>query len=499
MTDIKQLADQIKGSREAAAQKGFVQSDSPTTGLQAYDLLIPALKTIPLMTPFRDRLSRVGGGFGTAEAAKVITNINAQRVRAGVSEGARGGFIDHTLAEKSWVYRTWGLENYTTDEAKMAGVGFTDVDAEAVANLVMALPVTEELMIIGGNTSLALGANPTPALTAGAAGTLAAGTYYVKCVALTTQAYLEVAGYNNGGVGEVLDVATAEVPGQITRSNAGPTGGTTTFGGGSAAVSAAASVTTSGTTGSIAATVADTRGAFAWAWYLGASAAGARLTAVTTVPTVTLTALPDAGAQLATDIANGSNDNSTSALEFDGFLTIASDPSQGSYYANMAGQSLTFAGGRCVQIEAMMQRLWSRQRVIPDELHMSSETLSAFQAGLLASGTPGVTYMVDVNSASNTGLTMGASISAYVTQVMGRRVSLVPHPNIPPGTILAYTTQLPGFVQNVPGVARMKMRRDMYVEEFPRYARRREWGVYASGVLQHFVPATMGLIKGIAT
>ena len=39
-------------------------------------------------------------------------------------------------------------------------------------------------------------------------------------VALSLQAYLDVVGVNNGAIGQSLAIASATVPGQITRTNA---------------------------------------------------------------------------------------------------------------------------------------------------------------------------------------------------------------------------------------------------------------------------------------
>src|SRR5690606_13368985 len=101
------------------------------------------------------------------------------------------------------------------------------------------------------------------------------------------------------------------IPTQVVRLNAD--GSTDTYGGGSAQKSAATAtvVNGGGSAQSITASVSAVRGAVAYAWYLSAAAGAAStavLTAITTVPAVTLTA---AGAGTQTYGSLPSTDNST--------------------------------------------------------------------------------------------------------------------------------------------------------------------------------------------
>ena len=236
--------------------KSFVQPGSATTGLQAYHLEAPSKKLYPILTPLRNSIPRVGGGFAIQANWKAITNINTGNMRAGVSEGQRGGVINHTLSEYFSAFRGYGLENNVTFESNYASKNFEDVKALAVQQTLEATMVQEERLILGGNTSVSMGTTPTPSATGSTTGgTLAAATYSLIAVALGLQAYLDAVGVNNGSTGQYFDPTTATVPGSITRTNAD--GSTDTFGGGSAAKSAAASVTTTGTTGSVSATASN--------------------------------------------------------------------------------------------------------------------------------------------------------------------------------------------------------------------------------------------------
>ncbi|EMT1829225.1 hypothetical protein QI822_002220, partial [Neisseria gonorrhoeae] len=167
-----------------------------------------------------------------------VTNINVGNQRAGIGEGRRGGVINHETVERNAQFRAIGLENQVTFEADYAARGFEDVKALAVAQTLQATMVAEEMILLGGNTSLKAGVTPTPTavVSADAAGKLGVSTLSVICVALGLQAYWDVAGANNGATGQSPNIKTAQVPAKITRRNADGT--TDTFGGGSARKSA---------------------------------------------------------------------------------------------------------------------------------------------------------------------------------------------------------------------------------------------------------------------
>ena len=71
------------------------------------------------------------------------------------------------------------------------------------------------------------------------------------------------------------------------------------------------------------------------------------------------------------------------------------------------------------------------------------------------------------------------------------------HPNMPAGTMLFLTRQLPYPLANVGNVIQMRTRQDYYQIEWPLRARRYEYGVYADEVLQHYFPPSMSVITNI--
>lgn len=478
--------------------KNFSQPGSAAAGIQGYDLEAPSKKLYPVLCPLRNSIPRVGGGFAIQANWKAITGINTTRVRAGVSEGQRGGQVQHTSAEYFAAYRGIGLEKAVTFEADYAAKGFEDVKALAVQQTLESLMIEEEMILLGGNTSNALGTTPTPTLAGSTTGgTLTNQTWSVICVALGLQSYWDVAGFNNGQTGQSFNAATAQVKASITRTNAD--GSTDTFGAGTAQKSAAATVATTGSTSSIAASVAAVRGAVAYAWYWGA-AGSERLGAVTTINSVSITAAADGAAQLASALPSA--DNSTSALEFDGLLTIASKSALGSYFNALAtgtpgtGTTLTGAGGRIVEIDVALASFFDKYRLQPDKIYVNFRQFQKITNLVLGQTNPQVMFTVDVNSPKE--LVAGRNVGKYLSPITGEVIDLVVHPNLPPGTIMFRTTRVPAYLDGVSDLCRVRTRREYHQIEWPLRTRKYEYGVYADEVLQHYFPPSLGLITNVA-
>lgn len=483
--------------------KSFVQPGTATTGLQAYNLEAPSKKLYPVLTPLRNLLPRITGGYSTQANWKAITDINVQNVRAGVGEGLRGGIIQHAQSEYLAAFRGFGLENNVTFEAAYAANGYEDVKALAVMSTLQATMVQEERTILGGNTSLALGTTPTPTTaTATTGGTLAAATYNVVCVALTLQAYLDMVGANNGGIGVTFSNLTALVPGQITRTNAG--GGTSVFGGGSARPSTAASQVTTGSTSTISASVTPVNGAVGYAWFVG-TAGNERLQTVTSINSVLLTSLTNSTNQLLSAIPGGAaTDFSTSSLDFDGLLTQAFKPGSNSTIITQAtgvagtGTGLTAdnAGG-IVEFEQMCVQLYNRYRLSPSVIYVAPQELVNISKKVIqGSGAPLLQLISQVGD--KTVIMAGTKVGTYLNKVTGDVIPVVVHPNMPAGTVFFYSQSVPYPMSGVTTVARMLLRQDYYQLEWPLVQRRYDYGVYFDGVLQHYAPFSMGIITNIA-
>lgn len=506
MNFTPETLDLLKKAQSAALgddlAKYFVQPGSATTGLQMYDLQAPSLKLYPVLTPFRNMIPRVADGFGTQANWKAVTGINTANQRAGIGEGNRGAAIAQTTAEYLAAYRGYGLENYVTFEADFAGNGFEDVKALAAVQLLQALMIQEERLDLGGNTSVALGTTPTPVCVTGTAGSMATqASASVICVALGPQAYMDVAGHNDGVMGQVFDPTTALVPGVIVKTNTDSS--TDTFGGGSAQQSAAVSVSVTGTTGSIACTVAPVKGAWGYAWYCGATGGAEKLAAITSINSVVLTKYATTG-QLASALAV--SDNSTSTLDYDGLFAQAVKTGSNAYYDSLAtgtagtGTALTADGaGGISDFETAFASFYNKYRLSPTDIFVSSQEMVNITKKIIGNGgAPLLRFNFNANDIANGKISAGVVVGDYLNKVTGTRVNLTVHPLIPPGTILFYSKDIPYPLAGVQSMVRKRLRKDYYQLEWPLKSRKYEYGVYADGVLQHFAPFSMGVITNIA-
>jgi len=483
------------GGKDILAKSFFVQNGSQLAGLQAYDLAPVAAVLYPALTPLRNRIPRLTGGFNIQSNWKAITGINTSNQRAGISEGNRSAFIAHTTADYFASYKGYGLDSFVTFEANFASQTFQDLRSLAVAQLLQSVMIQEERLDLGGNTGVPLGATPAPALAAAAGqGTVPSGTAVsVICVALGPQAYLDVAGHNNGALGQAFDPATTVVPGMITRANADGT--SDTFGGGSAQKSAAASITTA-VVGGVVATVAPVRGAWGYAWFAGA-AGGERLCAVTSTNRAAIASLPTLGQPAS---ALPAQDCSTNALEYDGLFMQAAKPGSSAYWKTMpTGAALAADGaGGIVEFEEAFLAFYNLYRISPTLILVSSQECVDITRKIVANGgAPLIRFTADANSIANGTITAGVSIGAYLNKVMGTQVPIVVHPNLAPGTVFFLTEALPYPLPDTANVFQKRLRSDYYQIEWPLRNRRYEYGVYADGVLQHFAPFSMGAITNI--
>lgn len=464
---------------DVLAKAGITQA----LGLVQYDLQRPALSLFPVLTPLRNMIPRVQGNGGTATNWKEITGINTASVGVGVSEGNRGGIVTTTVANRVASYAGIGLEDYVTFEADYAAAGFQDVKATAALNLLRAVMIGEEAMILGGDNSLALGTTPTPTLVASASGGTIPASYVASVIAVA----LTLDGFNRSSVAGGVAV------GPLSRTNAD--GSVDTFGPGVAQQSAAATVTVSaGATNSITASVVAVPGAVAYAWYFR-TAGIERIVAITTAPTVVLTAPAPTTGQLASALP--ASDQSLNTLGFDGFLTIAMRSGSGAYIANVTTTLTSDGAGGIVEINTALRSFWDNRKLSPDILWVSAQQAIDISNKVVANGgAPLIRLMADATG-NRSNITSGFMLDAILNKLTGTMVTMRVHPNMPSGTMLFTSSTLPYPLSGVSNVYQIKTRREYYQLEWPLRTRKYEYGVYADELLQVYAPFSLGVISGV--
>ncbi|ACB94286.1 hypothetical protein [Beijerinckia indica] len=478
----------------AKANGTFLQSGSATGGLTYYDLDLGAKLVYPVLTPLRNVIPRVSGRGGIQASWRAITAINASGMRVGVSESNRGGV--QAVATHDYVasYKGIGIESTASFEAFYAAQGFDDIRALAAKTGLESLMLSEESMILGGNNSLPLGTPPIPTLTASSTGgSLAAQSWSVLVVPLSHDGMINAS--VTGGVQQLIQRTNAD--GSIDK-----------FGGGAGYKSSNAIVTTTGTTSSIAATVTAVPGALGYAWFWGAPNLES-LGAITSINSVSIIGAAT-GTLKATSLNNSTSatdntDYSTNNLAFDGLLTQAMKQGSGAYYAIQPmgtpgiGTPLTSdAAGGIVEIDLALKSMWDNFRLSPDTIWVNSQEALNLSKKILAGSSSSAQRFV-FNSEQGM-LGGGIMVRTYLNRFSMQGASILDikiHPNMPAGTLLMTTSQLPYPLSNVGNVMQIRTRQDYYQVEWPLRSRKYEYGVYADEVLQHYFPPSLAVITNI--
>jgi hypothetical protein len=492
---IEELQKRYGGPHGQLA-KAFTQPSSATSGLAQYDLEQGARLLYPVTTILRNMIPRVTGGTGIQSNWRSLTAINPNNLNIGLSEGHRGGAMQQTVVDKTAPFRTSGLDNYVTEQAYLAAVTFEDLMALAATTTLQGTMEGEEQLIIGGNSSLALGTANTPTGAQSTGGKLADGTTYsVIVVALTYLGMRYSVPPTVSGSG-VLSNGNVQLP--YTRTNLdGTTDLINGFSGIQSAASSAITISSGSNVASIAASVAATNGAIGYAWYLGATAGTERLVAITGYPTAVLTNTNSTG-QLATALPAG--DTSTNALNFDGILTQILASGSGAYVKDLGGNPLTTAGsgsGGITEFNTLIADRIANYRLVPTDIFMSPTDQQALSKLILTGNTNLAPFFM--GESSENGLAAAAQARVYNNPVgfSTARLDIHAHPFIPAGTIIFYSRTNPYPLSNVPNLLRMLCRRDYWQVDWPVVTMQRTLGVYFDSVLQMYFPPAFGVITGV--
>jgi hypothetical protein len=487
----------IEKMHQAIAGSPLLKSFTTQTGLVNYDLQRPAKYIFPVNTPIRNMLARVMGNGDVATRFKKVLGVNLTNVSGGVQEGLRGGVIVDQVLDDAAFYKTIGLENNVTFQARYAAKGFDDVLARAMMNLLYSVQLEEEKIIVGGNSSLALGTTPTPSLTGSTSGgNLATATYSVICVALTLDGFISSKG---------SPIGTAPILSSVTRQNADLS--TSTYGGYSARKSANATVSITGPTGSISAIVDPVRGAVAYAWFWGAAGSEV-LGAITTINSVVIKENAT-GTQTAASLPAA--DNSRNSLIFDGLISQAMNSvNNAAYYVQPSGTagvgvSLTPDNqGGIVEIDTLLQNMWNSIQSVPNIIWCNAQEIKAIKKVLTAAdGAPTIRYTIEPSVMNTDAVTFGAGtiIGSYTTPYSmagAQPLKFRIHPQVPPGTMIFQTTDLPYPISNQRRPLEMHLRQDYFEQRWPLRTMLYEYGIYFDGVLVNYFPPSLGIITNIA-
>ena len=485
-TQTIDLIKQALGNAGNTLQKTVTTS----TGLVNFDLQAPAKNLYPVITPIRNRLPRVRGNGGISTNWRQVSSIvgSGNRSMPWVPEGVRSGRMSYVTANKSANYATLAEEDTITEEAINAAVGFEDLQATLTMRLLQQTMIKEEMAIIGGNASVALGTPGTVVTSASGTGAvLPALTYDVACVALTLEGYLSSS--LAGGLAQATTITSADKS-------------TFVLNGGSSNKSA---VTTQAVTlgQHLFASVPVINGAVAYGWYVGAAGVS-RLEAITLINSLEfVTTLAGTGQLLSAITIDASRNPS---LAFDGLFSTAFGSGGAAYIKVMptgvsgTGTPLT-AGNRrnCVEIDVMLKSMWDVSRLSPTVLYVNSQELQNITNKVMNNSSNPIYFAADKSEPY--GVVANGVVQAYFNP-FGMTNTVIPimlHPNIPAGTILAFCENLPAQYQSnqVPNVAEIHVRKDFVQTFWPQVTRQRDVGVYVEEAFVCYAPFGIGIISNI--
>ena len=107
-------------------------------------------------------------------------------------------------------------------------------------------------------------------------------------------------------------------------------------------------------------------------------------------------------------------------------------------------------------------------------------------------------FVLDTQQGKLKGGSMAISyLNPFTMSQTAEEIPVNLHPNMPPGTMVFLTDVLPYPLSNVTNVYQMLLRQDYFAITWPMVKRRREYGVYFDGVLQHYFPPSMGVLQDI--
>jgi hypothetical protein len=455
--DLAGVTEETLNQMREPMSKALTTGYTVATGLQGYELAAPAKFLVPVRSPWRNRLSRKMAPVGsTVSHWKAITGINVGNASPFVGFGAAGAVVQTQETDYAATYEPIALGDTVQMDAQALARGFDDLRARSGINLLFALMIAEDRLLLGGQ-NFALQTPGTPSVTTATTG---------GSIAQTTAVHFVVA------------VRTIEGYFYALSNAAGTAAGTAAGGGTVTSADGTATTPTDGlSTHTAQATVAAVAGAVAYDWYVGASNTAYYFAGTTTAPvSPVVTALPNADAtnpttslpQLVTARAGGGLnirtggaafvDTSADSNAFPGLLaTMAGDissstgvqvqrgtgTSSGAFFTDLAGAKITGSQGTVSEIDTLLLSLYNSSGISPTRMLMSAQQHLDVSAAMVKSGAF-TTFLQGEDMAFRQAATGGQFQTKYINKAAnGFPIEMETMPNLPPGVILMVTEVLP--------------------------------------------------------
>jgi len=436
------------------------------TGLIGINLEAPSKKLFPVYRPLGNKIARVSAPVGsTAVQWKSVDGINTANLWPGVAENARNSFNTTGVTPHTASYATLGHEDYVGFEALMQSKSYEDVRAMAALNLLYSVMVSEEKVILGGQSTDIANPGTLTGTASATGGSLAADTYIIYVSALTLR------GYDKAEKAAATALADGE-------SLATGTGG----------------ITTTGATSVIKLSWAAVAGAVAYNVFTKKGAGGVQWKATVTTNRYTVTSVG-----VVAVICNVSNETGSS-LEYTGIIGQIAAAGTVTSLNNAALTSDGAAG--IVEFDAVLMAMWDSYRLGPTQIICNAAQAKDITAKIGGS-TPLSLRVVLQDGQRNIvgGIFVGSYLNKFASSFAEGFPNEVPikiHPNCPPGTIIFLVETLPYPNNQVPNVWEMEVLQEFTQYEFALVNRRYEFGIYCMEVLKGYFPAAQKLLTCVA-
>lgn len=460
------------------------------TGLVGFSLARPAKSLVPVETPFRNILARTQAPEGSKAANwRVMLNVNNQQGDPSVAVDYAGSEIVFSEQDVAAAFKVLAYDGLVTRDAMNLARGFDDVHARAALGVLQQVMIGEDRIDFGGqNFALPTPATPT-VTTSTTGGSIATATgVYVRVAARTGQNYY--------------------------------------YGGGTVPTAAGTVTTGAGSTNSATATIAATKGAVAYDWYVGPAAGTMYYYTTTTVASVTITSIPVADGTVPVSTAlplvynagvagdsyatANAGDRSAKVNSYNGFLaTILGDysgttlsqvtpgtgTSSGAVLIDQGGLTLTANNGSITEIDNLLMQLYQVARLSPTALMMNAIHANDISVKVMGGGAA-VTYLVPSDAPERANIAAGGYVAKYLNKAMGGiPVRIETHPSVPPGTIVARSDVVPYPNSNIDNVLEIETLEDY--AEIP-YAANRVANTAGGGPREEFEVRTFQTLKNHA-
>lgn len=499
MSAAGQLTEDTLAQISKAQTTGILES----TGLWSYDLS-GLVSLVPVVTPFRDMVSRVKSPNGNPMAVwRAIMNLTNSQPDPSMGFDYAASEVLFLEQDFQARYKPTGYAGLVTQDAFDLGTGYGDPYAISTFQTLNQVLIGDDRKLLGAQ-SFALKAAATPVLAQVTTG----GT-----IAASTTVYVGVAGRTGSGY---------------------------YFGSGNSQGASQNGASGSGTaTNSVTATTTSIRGAVAYDWFQSSNGTTWFYYTTTTVNSVTMTsvitqnnalpavtACPDLstawkGITNAVPTYNGSADNgSANGNDYDGFLaSLCGDyngagawgqPGTGtanpSINASLGGAPLTLTGGTITEIEAkLFLPLWAQVKCSPTAIMVNA--VQAQEIANLILGANSATTFLNTDPSGRVNVTGGGRIGSLVNAPAGGiEVPIEVHVSLPPGTIIARTDRVPFPQANISSVLEYRNLRDTAQFDYgiSRVANvagggpRKEFEIRSVGAFVNRAPVAMAVLQDVA-